>query len=288
MSLRAVPFVLALVASHALASVAVAQTPPPRAELRVDGEGWQIRHRAPGGAWSAPRQAPCLLRVADGTVELGFDDGAADSPSHVRTLEVHHDAAVRVGRWSHDGERTAGGVLVGFGVAGAIGTVAGVVVGAAGCDGFGCTGVGIMAMIGGPTVAVLLAIGLPLLVWPDEPTIEQTSRATDGPVDRHAWTAAEAHAHRLAHRIVGVTSWFLAEAAFGLTFAGAVSHDNGWLFAGVSLIPAAAIGMAVAIGLFVDTNGHSQVPPSGTAGAGPRARVTGGPGEIGLGLALEF
>jgi hypothetical protein len=159
-------------------SLAMAQsTPDAGVTLRIEGEGWVYWPHAaadePGDACSSP----CVVELPRGEVALDVAPLMDGTPQYRQTFELDGPTIIRVGRWSHEGERLFGAVFLGIG-----GTAALVVVGLGAA--FGSVGWMIMGPTGASILALVLAIGIPFVLWGDGPTFEvEPVRVTSGPGD---------------------------------------------------------------------------------------------------------
>lgn len=85
-------------------------------------------------------------------------------------------------RWSHEGERIVGGVLVGVAVAGFAGSMLGVGLGGNGdCGGCREAALLVVGILAGVPAALMVALGAALLLLGDHPTVDLAPRASARP-----------------------------------------------------------------------------------------------------------
>jgi hypothetical protein len=173
---------LVLVALAAAPSVVLAQPPATDVDLtlRIEGEDWTYWPHTAEDERGSACASPCVVDLPRGEVTLDMAAPTESSPQHRRTFDLEAPTTLRVGRWSHEGERIFGGVFLGVGGAASLAVVG---VGAA----FGSVGWMIMGPTGAGLLGLVLAIGIPFAAWSDAPTLAATRdrvvRVTSGPGD---------------------------------------------------------------------------------------------------------
>lgn len=126
-----------------------------------------------GETATEPCASPCEESLVPGPLVIGASERGSRS-QHRERFTVEGPFRLSVGRWSHDGERTAGGVLLGLGLGGgAVTFLAWVIAGAhfISDDGFGVW-VGAGGVLAGFWALPLSILGAALLAWNDHPTYD--------------------------------------------------------------------------------------------------------------------
>jgi hypothetical protein len=125
--------------------------------------------------------SPCSLLGPGGEVTITASEPGAPEPQHAERVAAEDGVQLRVGRWSHRGERIAGGVLLALGISTVVVTPIALTVhfSTTPCLGW-CFTPGLLAIMAGQyyglPALVMVSVGIGLLAWNDTLTITDPSQ----------------------------------------------------------------------------------------------------------------